>query len=218
MRMTTKKTETATSLSSQYQELDLPKSRRGRDTREALQQAALDIFYRDGYINARVADIATQAGVSTGAFYRYFVDKRHVMLSIVEEFFETARGEVHATFSPADPLASVTTSTELFFRFYRDNRRLFRMAIEVGQADPPVEQLRLDASEVWYRRIAKMLERAKTLDLTLDDFDPKTTAALLGGMAEHYAYLVYIQERSFTKDPIQLSHEVTRLWRYAVFR
>jgi AcrR family transcriptional regulator len=216
--MPTKKAGTAAALSTQYPDIGLPKSRRGRDTRQSLQQAALDVFYRDGYINARVGDVATQAGVSTGAFYRYFVDKRHIMLSIVEEFFETAREEVHATFDPADPLASVTRSTELFFTFYRDNRRLFRLAIEVGQADPPVEQLRLDASEIWYRRIAKMLERAKALDLTLDDFDPKTTAALLGGMAEHYAYLVYVQERPFTQDPVRLSHEVTRLWRLAVFR
>src|SRR5690348_12050245 len=67
-------------LSAEYTEPGLPRSRRGHLTREALQQAALEVFYRDGYVRARVSDISAQAGVSTGAFYRYFLDKRHVMV------------------------------------------------------------------------------------------------------------------------------------------
>ncbi|GJM39030.1 MAG: hypothetical protein DHS20C19_23970 [Acidimicrobiales bacterium] len=56
---------------------DLP-SRRGRQTRERLLTAATTAFATLGYDAVRVDDIAREAGVSHGSFYRYFADKEAI--------------------------------------------------------------------------------------------------------------------------------------------
>ena len=45
------------------------------EVRARLLAAAAGVFARDGYAGARLADIAAEAGVSTGNIYRYFADK-----------------------------------------------------------------------------------------------------------------------------------------------
>jgi AcrR family transcriptional regulator len=47
----------------------------GRRTLESLLRAGQDVFVRRGYHQTRVDDIVTEAGVSHGAFYRYFQNK-----------------------------------------------------------------------------------------------------------------------------------------------
>jgi AcrR family transcriptional regulator len=47
----------------------------GRKTREALMDAGRKVFVERGYHRTRVSDVALAAGVSRGAFYRYFETK-----------------------------------------------------------------------------------------------------------------------------------------------
>src|SRR5690242_16840281 len=48
---------------------------RGQRTRAALIAAARTVFERDGFINARITDIAETAGTAHGSFYSYFTSK-----------------------------------------------------------------------------------------------------------------------------------------------
>jgi AcrR family transcriptional regulator len=48
-------------------------------SRERLQQAALELFTRDGYTETTAAAIAGRAGVTERTFYRLFGDKREVL-------------------------------------------------------------------------------------------------------------------------------------------
>jgi AcrR family transcriptional regulator len=50
----------------------------GRKTLELLLQAGRDVLVRRGYQGTRVDDIAKEAGLSHGAFYRYFKNKDHL--------------------------------------------------------------------------------------------------------------------------------------------
>ncbi len=53
--------------------------------REKILKAAIKIFARDGFFNAKVEDIARQAGVATGTTYLYFKNKDDLLISIFEE-------------------------------------------------------------------------------------------------------------------------------------
>jgi len=46
-----------------------PASARGTRTREALVRAARRVFERHGFLDARITDIAAEAGVASGSFY-----------------------------------------------------------------------------------------------------------------------------------------------------
>jgi AcrR family transcriptional regulator len=50
----------------------IPTTRKGRRTRGKVLDAAGRVFARDGYVDARMLDIATETGLSTGGLYRYF--------------------------------------------------------------------------------------------------------------------------------------------------
>lgn len=53
--------------------------------RQAILDAAQDVFLGKGYQLATVDDIATRSGLSVGALYRYFPTKSDIMLTLLEE-------------------------------------------------------------------------------------------------------------------------------------
>lgn len=53
--------------------------------RVKILQAAIKVFARDGFFNAKVEEIARQAGVATGTTYLYFDNKDDILISIFEE-------------------------------------------------------------------------------------------------------------------------------------
>ncbi len=62
-----------------------PRSAKGRRTRLRLVEGGKVVFARDGFLNARITDIATEAGVSYGAFYHYFDSKEELFREIAEQ-------------------------------------------------------------------------------------------------------------------------------------
>jgi AcrR family transcriptional regulator len=183
----------------------------------ALLDAARHVLVRDGYVGARVSDIAEAAGLSNGAFYRYFTDKQQIMLHVIAEFLAVSRDVVHVPFDPQDPMASVRASTERYFEYYAENAPVWRAVIEAGQVDPDVETIRLREIDDWCARIRHMLERAVTLNLVRDDIDCKVAAYLLGLMAQAYAQHAYRPGAGLEQDPARLADEVTKLWEAGAF-
>ena len=53
--------------------------------REKILKAAIKVFARDGFFNAKVEEIAKMAGVATGTTYLYFENKDDLLISIFEE-------------------------------------------------------------------------------------------------------------------------------------
>ncbi len=54
-------------------------------TRERLVAAAIEVFVEQGYEQARVQDIARAAGLTTGAIYANFRDKRELLLAAIAD-------------------------------------------------------------------------------------------------------------------------------------
>src|ERR1700760_1894726 len=65
-----------------------PVSARGARTREGLVRAAREVFERDGFLDARIVDIASAAGVATGSFYTYFNSKEDAFAAVIDELSE----------------------------------------------------------------------------------------------------------------------------------
>ena len=60
-----------------------PVQARSQKTRENLLKAALAMYEKKGYHKTTVDDIAAEAGVSTGIAYRYFRNKKDMLLSAI---------------------------------------------------------------------------------------------------------------------------------------
>jgi len=58
---------------------------RGTSKRERILRAAVDVFARNGYFNAKVSEIAKAAGVADGTIYLYFDGKEDLLITIFRE-------------------------------------------------------------------------------------------------------------------------------------
>jgi AcrR family transcriptional regulator len=59
---------------------------KGRQTREAIEQAARKLFAERGFHGTTLADITSAAGKSPAVFYRYFADKEDLLAALAESF------------------------------------------------------------------------------------------------------------------------------------
>ena len=56
---------------------------KGRQTRQAIEQAARKLFAERGFHGTTLADITSAAGKSPAVFYRYFADKEELFAGVV---------------------------------------------------------------------------------------------------------------------------------------
>ena len=63
--------------------------RSGREARQRLQQATLELFQQQGYDATTTAQIAARAGVTERTFFRHFADKREALFDGEEAFRDT---------------------------------------------------------------------------------------------------------------------------------
>ena len=60
----------------------------GRDTREALLNAGMELFLEGGYDFVGTNAILERAGAPRGSFYHHFADKEAFALSVAEHYYE----------------------------------------------------------------------------------------------------------------------------------
>jgi AcrR family transcriptional regulator len=104
-----------------------PKQDRSRANREALLDALMDLLYERPYSDIGVADISRRAGMTTGAVYGRFGDKRGVAIALHERFAARASQTMEdwgarprwAAASPQEIISSWTRGAINFGRMYR---------------------------------------------------------------------------------------------------
>ncbi len=65
-----------------------PKQKRSIDKKNRIIEAGYELFAKNGYFNTNTAQIAKQAGVSTGIVYGYFRDKRDILLEVLSIYVD----------------------------------------------------------------------------------------------------------------------------------
>jgi len=60
-------------------------------TKEHILEAAIEIFARDGFAGAHVAEIAERAGVNVALIYRYFGNKEELLEAVLDRFVQIAQ-------------------------------------------------------------------------------------------------------------------------------
>lgn len=80
------------------------------ETRQALLDAAIEEFAREGFVGANINTISKAAGFAKGTIYNYFPSKRDLLLAIIEavaaQHLEYIAAQVDAVDGPAERLAA----------------------------------------------------------------------------------------------------------------
>lgn len=89
---------------------------RSRKTRALLIDAARQLFERHGYEDTATEQVVQQAGVTRGALYHHFRDKKDLFRAVIEEIEkEVAAGAAQAWKTGTDPWSRFTAGQLHFF-------------------------------------------------------------------------------------------------------
>ncbi|MGE5508782.1 MAG: TetR/AcrR family transcriptional regulator [Chitinophagales bacterium] len=99
---------------------------RGADTRGRLITEARSLFASQGYDRTTMAQIARAAGITEGAIYRHFSDKRALFQACIGPVLEEAFSRSLAlVVDAADPRRMVQEMVEVRLQLLRENRESF---------------------------------------------------------------------------------------------
>jgi AcrR family transcriptional regulator len=186
---------------------------RGRDTRQRLVAAAKQVFERDGFLHARIADICAQAGVAQPSFYTYFLSK--------EEIFEEVVGTVELNMltmprrgATSDPILRIRDANRHYLEFYRDNARILAVIDQMATFDDHVKSSRAERHERFARAIERRIRNHQRDGLADPRIDAYFAANALGGMVTAMATHLFIHG---TCDDIDHAvDQLTLLWTKAI--
>ena len=109
----------------------LPKTKRGRQTREKLLQAAEVEFGERGFHDAAISEITRRAGVALGTFYVYFESKEEIFRALVAYMNQLTRQWISERVAGSpDRLTAEQMGVEAFMEFVREHRNLYRIVSE----------------------------------------------------------------------------------------
>ena len=135
---------------------------RARQSYEALVSAARQIFSERGYDGAQTPDIAAIAGVSVGTFYRYFADKREVLLEVFRRDMAHAYQEVmgHLVahhFERTERRETIEAIVDTVVTHLSVAPRMQQLYLEMSLRDPEFLRMRKAFDQDVIERIAKLL-------------------------------------------------------------
>ena len=104
----------------------LRSARAARAPAAALVSAAREVFERDGFLEARITDIAAAAGVAAGSFYTYFMSKEDVFAAVIDgDRARRCSTPVCGEFADRDdPVAVIEATNRSYLVAYRRNAKL----------------------------------------------------------------------------------------------
>jgi AcrR family transcriptional regulator len=190
-----------------------PVSAKGRRTRQRLLEAARTVFERDGFLAARVADIAAEAGVSHGTFYTYFDSKTEIFRVLIADVMAM----VYDTRDPPEesedltPFQRIERGNRQFVHVYRENGAMFALMEHAVAYDVEVRQIRRRVRQVSVDRIRSSIERLQEEGVVRTDLDARCSASALVSMVNNFVYFWLVMDEGEYDDDMAV-YTLTQLW------
>jgi AcrR family transcriptional regulator len=174
-------------------------------------RAAAAVFERDGFLDARIADIAAGAGVATGSFYTYFSSKEEIFREVVDELIDALYRQSHVGgIAGSDPVDRIAAANRLYVESFERNARLFCVVAQVASFNADFRERRQSSRLAFIDRAARGLRQLQIDGRADRELDPDLTAALLCGMVESFAEARHLLGQRFDDDRAVAA--LTEIW------
>ena len=186
----------------------------GKDTRERIVGAAMELFWLKGYNSTSVADILSRSQVNSGSLYYFFPGKQDVLVAVLEAYRD---GIGPMLLEPA--WAGVDDPVDKLFALLAGYRRAIvetdceygcpigSLALELHEPDPRVRELIAANFDGWTDAVAKTLEQAA------DRFPPGTELRAVAELALNVMEGGVMQARTY-RDVAYFDRAVEQLRNY----
>lgn len=185
-------------------------TRRGRQSRDALIEAAARVFGRDGFVHARISDISREAGFSYGSFYTYFDSKEAIFREVIEAIRADMTRPVDRSQVSGDPYQLVLQANQHYIEVYKRNAALMATLEQVSTLNEEIAEYRSAIRKGYVDRNAHAIRRWQAEGRADPNLDPHHAATALGAMVDRLAYIWLVQGEELDEE-IAL-HTLTRLW------
>ena len=123
---------------------------RAQKTYESILRAAARVFPKKGFDKTQTPDIAKAAGISVGAVYKYFEDKREIFLEMLENHLNAVRAEVAERLAPelfvgGDPQGAIARVLDVLFDQIGKDPALAKVYLAMSLTDKDVERIRRES-------------------------------------------------------------------------
>lgn len=159
-----------------------PPTAKGRATRQAILDAAEEVFGEQSYDGASISEITRRAGVAQGTFYVYFPDKKAAFTELVRQLNHNLRRTLSEAIEGLDDRMEMErVGLGTFFEYVSRHRGLYRVVRESEFVDNETYRWHYLTLSAGYRA---GLERAQRRNQITSKISADTIAWILMGIAE----------------------------------
>ncbi|HKE98558.1 MAG TPA: TetR/AcrR family transcriptional regulator [Actinomycetes bacterium] len=184
------------------------------ETRSKLLAAARRAFGELGYVNARVEDIVSRAGVGHGTFYAYFPNKRAALAALMREHAVSLLKLAAEPWGSGDVRASLVTVLDGLADLYERDADMVALWTEAAMQDPELGSVFDEVRHQFVARIARNVERAQAQGLARP-VDATAAATALAAMIEQTMYLRVVRAEPLDREVAVAT--LADLWFHALY-
>ena len=176
----------------------LPPERRVAD----ILVAARDVFTEKGYQEALISDIAERAGVVEGSIYRFFANKRDLLVKTVEHWYEDMLAHDEEQFRGVRGTWNrIRFMVHHHLATIRREPALSRLVFHELRPDPSYRKTRLfQLNQVYTHRIVDVVKAAMAAGEFRSDVPPSLVRDMIYGAVEHRTWAFLRNEGDFNID------------------
>jgi AcrR family transcriptional regulator len=178
-----------------------PRSRKGIKTRSRLLDAAKEIFEENGFLEARISDIAERAGLSHGSFYHYFESKEEIFREVARDQEERISSHCVVDSGLLDTSTDTTIRERLrqsvrsFLTDYRDEAGIMGVIEQVSRYDEHVRAARFVQQQSYTKQTEDAVRHLQHQGLADPHLDPVVAASALAAMVSRFAEMWFVEEQ-----------------------
>jgi TetR/AcrR family fatty acid metabolism transcriptional regulator len=176
----------------------LPPERRVAD----ILLAAKQVFLDRGYNEALISDIAERAGVVEGSIYRFFQNKRDLLIKMVEHWYEDLLAHDEAQLQGVRGTWNrIRFMVHHHLATIRREPALSRLVFQELRPDPEYRNTRLfQLNQAYTHRIVDIVKAAMVAGEFRSDVSPSLVRDMIYGAVEHRTWAFLRNEGDFNTE------------------
>jgi len=172
------------------------------DKRRRILDAAVSVFAQNGFYNAKVSQIAKEAGVADGTIYLYFKNKEDILIQVfIDAMDEILRRQDEGLADIADPIVKLRTFIRVHFASVAESRAMAEViTVELRQSSKFMRNTDMKPFGRYLSMIARIIEEGVRAEAFAPSSDPRLIARAIFGAVDELALEWAMSDRHSSLD------------------